>query len=207
MMKTEQQQDQQPPLEESIIAVPAVGRKNEESAVVISDGNVDDSNTKNGIVNKKVDGCIVATACVYTLFVILMFTLPFVVVNRDGSGSDNGLEDFFQVLGVLLLTAGCAVITSIVALCLLCCKPWKTLSTCSKVLILYPITLDLIVLIVMLIVGRVNRVDKYNDDYFDPCIQYAEDGITCIETLPPKIDDPTTDDGDQVTRFLLRGSS
>ena len=203
MMKAEQQD--QP--EDSIVAVPVVGRKNEPAVVpattTISSGYDDDTSHENNKNKKKVDGCIVTTACVYTFFVILMLTLPFAVVNRDGSGSDNGLEDFFQVLGVLILTSGCAVITSIVSLCLLCCKPWKTLSTCSKVLVLYPIILNLIVLLVMVVIGRVNNKDHHY--YEPPCVQYAQDGITCIETIAPKID-PTNDDGDTVTRFLLRGS-
>ena len=200
-MKAEQQD--QP--EDSIVAVPAVGRKFEPAVgpaiTTISSGYDDDTSHENNKNKKKVDGCIVSTACVYTFFVILMLTLPFAVVNRDGSGSDNGLEDFFQVLGVLILTSGCAVITSIVSLCLLCCKPWKTLSTCSKVLVLYPIILNLIVLLVMVIIGRVNN--KGHHYYEPPCVQYAQDGITCIETIAPKIN-PT--DEDPVTRFLLRGS-
>ena len=133
---------------------------------------------------KKKIQCFERTAVVHTILGILLFVSPYFLSYDDRL---DEREQIWTPLLAILILGGIMIIITITMLCIACCcKKWDMLSTRMKILAFYPLIVDVIVIVAMILVNRVATVESSCSDSSGcrPIIDFG--------TVPPTSNNHTT---------------
>lgn len=138
------------------------------------------------------DTTILTLAGIYTILLILLFTLPRVVAT---TGAGQGFDDLIRVLGVILLVGGGAVIAAITTLSVAWCR-WSRLSRRMRMIAVYPVVCSLLILAIVYTLSKL-RTENDGDAYQIPtCAPGEVAGVDCPLTYSKNETDTTTSGGD-----------